>query len=242
MAKSNLDVLLELCPALQSLYCANKIVGATGRVFDGAALSTVNNLIVLTNYCLSARPTRTLEIGLSFGGSCVAFASYHKDNNSGEGRHTAIDPFQRTVWDDVGRIAVAEARLAEVVRIIEDYSHAALPELNNARERFQAIYIDGSHLFEDVFIDMYYSLKLLSDGGVMFFDDSTDAHVAKVVRFVRSNMQSQLKEIDLSPFRAGILENRLKAAIRRATGRSQLTAFSRVGTDRREWNAPFVNF
>ena len=242
MTKPNLDLLLDLCPALQNLYCANKIVGATGREFDGAALSTVNNLIVLTNYCLSARPTHTMEIGLSFGGSCIAFASYHRANNSGAGSHTAIDPFQKTVWDNTGRIAISETSFDELVRIFEDYSYSALPKLNDAGERFQAIYVDGSHLFEDVFIDMYYSLKLLSDGGVIFLDDSSDSHVAKVVRFVRKNMRSQLKEIDLSPFRAGISEDWLRATVRRATGRSQLTAFTRVGADQREWNAPFVNF
>lgn len=242
MSKTDTDRLLDLCPALQNLYRSNKIVGATGREFDGAALSTVNNLIVLINYCQSARPTRTLEVGLSLGGSCLAFASYHKSNNSGATSHTAIDPFQHTVWDDVGRISIARSGLEDVVRILEDYSLSALPKLNDAGERFQAIYVDGSHLFEDVFIDMYYSVKLLSDGGVMFFDDSADEHVAKVIRFVRRNMKDELKEIDLSPFRTGASREWFKMAVRRATGRSQLTAFARVRLGQRRWNAPLVNF
>ena len=36
------------------------------------------------------------------------------------------------------------------------------------------IYVDGSHNFEHVFIDAYYSVQLLDMGGVVLFDDSIE--------------------------------------------------------------------
>ena len=39
-------------------------------------------------------------------------------------------------------------------------------------ERFDMIYIDGSHEFDEVFVDAYYSYRLLSPGGIMLLDDS----------------------------------------------------------------------
>ena len=54
--------------------------------------------------------------------------------------------------------------------------------------KFQLIYIDGSHRFEDVFCDFYFVRYLLAVGGYVMFDDSSDSEVAKVVRFVRKNL------------------------------------------------------
>lgn len=72
--------------------------------------------------------------------------------------------------------------------------------MQSGRE-IDTVYVDGSHLFEDVFIDFYYSCRLLKEEGYILFDDSTDEHVKKVLGFIRSNMKDHLQEIDLSPYR-----------------------------------------
>ena len=73
----------------------------------------------------------------------------------------------------------------------EECSALELPKLMKQGARFDLVYIDGSHLFEDVFIDAYFVARLLTQGGVVVFDDSTNPHIAKVLRFLRRVLQAR---------------------------------------------------
>jgi Methyltransferase domain len=113
-----------------------------------------------------------------------------------------------------------------------------LPRLLEANERYDFIYIDGSHLFENVFVDAFYCARLLNDGGFIAFDDSTDAHVAKVMAFIRGNLTETLKEV---------LPEDVRSTIARLVGRRQLTIFERLSgrsscTELRKWNSPLGRF
>src|SRR5262249_34661334 len=143
-----------------------------------------------------------LEIGMCFGGSCLLFTASHQEASSKPSRqHTALDPFQTTAWDDAGLLAVQRAGLSGYLDFRPQFSHVALPRLLESGEQFDLIYVDGSHIFEDVFVDAYFGSRLLSENGVIAFDDCRDPHVQKVIKFVRANLQSSHKELDLSPFR-----------------------------------------
>ena len=87
----------------------------------------------------------------------------------------AVDGFQCSGFDDVGRLEEA------------GFSDLALPQMVREGLKFQLVYIDGSHRFEDVFCDFYFVRYLVAVGGYVFFDDSSDWKVAKVVRFIRKN-------------------------------------------------------
>jgi hypothetical protein len=39
-----------------------------------------------------------------------------------------------------------------------------------------------------VFIDFYYTARILDAGGIVLFDDSVDPHVHKTLRFIRKNL------------------------------------------------------
>jgi predicted O-methyltransferase YrrM len=220
------------------------IRGRTGKEVPTASLSSRNNLAVLEAFMDARAPQRTLEIGLALGASACTIADSHRRNGSApSGQHVAIDPFQTTVWDDCGVLALEHAGLAPYCTVTQEFSSTALPGFLKDRIRFELIYIDGSHIFEDVFIDVYFAARLLSPRGVMLLDDSSDPHVSKVLRFVRTNMDAGLREVDLTPFRAkSDLKGRLKYAAGRALGRVQLTAFECVGEVERSWNASFRNF
>jgi hypothetical protein len=101
-----------------------------------------------------------------------------------------------------------------------------LAQLLSEKRTFDLIYIDGSHSFEDVFVDAYFSAMLLSGGGVVAFDDSSDPHIKKVLAFIRRNQRHCLQEIDITPFRR---DRSLKYTIGRIIGRVNMTAFKRVG-------------
>src|SRR5437867_2217303 len=99
-----------------------------------------------------------------------------------------------------------------------------LPKLAAAGARFGLVYVDGSHLFEDVFVDAYFTIRLLDEHGVVAFDDSANRHVAKVVRFLRTNVpRGALQELDISGYRER--GGGLWYKFARALGKTQLTAF-----------------
>jgi predicted O-methyltransferase YrrM len=233
----------RFCAPLAELMTARQLKGRTGKKFEGlAALSSRNNLVVLRNLCLELKPKRTLEIGLSFGGSCLVFTSTHRDlGHAPERQHVALDPFQVTVWDDCGLLLTEQAGLSAYLDFRPAFSSLELPALLREGRHFDLVYIDGSHLFEDVFVDAYFIIRLLDEGGVVAFDDSTDPHVAKVLRFLRANLTDQLQEIDLSVYRPPTRRG-FSYRLARRLGKVQLTAFRRVGPPERDWNAAFHSF
>jgi hypothetical protein len=97
-----------------------------------------------------------------------------------------------------------------------------------AGERYDLIYVDGSHVFEDVFIDAYYSFRLVSENGVVLFDDCRHSHVQKVIRFVRRNLKESFEEVDIGPFRLD-KGRTMKYRLARLLREIQLTGFRRIG-------------
>jgi cephalosporin hydroxylase len=231
------------CPTLMEVILNRRLQGRTGKSFSGlGALSSVNNMIVLRNLCLELKPRRTLEIGLSFGGSCLVFTASHRDlGHAPQRQHVALDPFQATVWDDAGLLLAEQAGLSSYLDFRPQFSSLELPSLIREGRKFDLVYVDGSHIFEDVFVDAHFVGRLLSDGGVMVFDDSSLAHIKKVLRFIRRTLGSAFVELDISPYRGDSGKN-AKYLAARLLGRTQMTAFRRVGKAEREWSARFVDF
>ena len=235
---------LSFSPELRQLVSAERVVGRSGVPRSNNAVSTENNLIVLRNLMMENEPERTMEVGLACGGSAMVFASAHRDlGRSPVAQHVAIDPYQSRErgYDSIGDDNLSRAGLREYVEIIEDYSSAALPRLVADARKVQLAYIDGSHLFEDVFIDFYYVNHLLDEGGIVCFDDCAFPDVAKLIRFVQRNFKGHLDELDLAPFRADQGKSlRYRAAT--ILNRTQMRAFRKTGPTSRKFKAPFRNF
>lgn len=232
----------DFCPILQDLLVKGEFVGASGQLRDDVAFSTNNNLITLRNLHLAFKPQRTLEIGLCYGGSCLVMTATHRELGQAPSRqHTAIDPFQTQKYDDVGLLITRAAGLEGYLDFHPRFSCEVLPELIKAGAQYDLVYIDGSHLFEDVFIDLYYVIRLLSPGGIVALDDSTYPHVAKVIKFVKTNLRDILVPLDLSAYR---MDQGKSVSYRLAKwlGKAQLTGFRKTGKCERELDAPFVNF
>ena len=76
----------DFCPVLAELLQTRRVVGRTGRVYEGlAALSTLNNLHTIHDLMLETGPSRTLEIGLSFGGSALVLCEIAQRTRSTSG-------------------------------------------------------------------------------------------------------------------------------------------------------------
>jgi predicted O-methyltransferase YrrM len=233
---------LAFCPELVDIYSQRKLRAESGKEFELGACSTVNNLVTLMNLFSQVKPNRTLEIGMAFGGSCLLFAALFRQNNvKATKQHIAIDPFQTSHWEQLGIKAVQRAGLADYVSVQEELSSIELPKLVAQQEQFDLVYVDGSHLFEDVFVDAYFTAKLLAIRGVVVFDDCRDPNVSKVIRFLRRNMQRSLEELDLSSYRADRGKT-LKYRVARKLGQTQIVAFRRIGEGSRPWNALLRDF
>lgn len=218
---------------LENLYSDAPVIGRTGKVFNsGGALSTKSNLREIERIMRLNRPNSTLEIGMAFGGSTLVFASVGWELCPGSYHHIAIDPFQHTVWDGVGKQCVETSGFGKCFELIEEPSCLALPRLLSQEERFGVIYVDGSHLFEDVFLDAYFGARLLSPGGYIFFDDSSHPHVAKVLSFIETNVMGLTR----------VPERCLRHRVARLLGKRQLSIYQRTGDIERRWNSRFARF
>jgi hypothetical protein len=114
----------DFCPALTELLETRKAVGRTGRIYEGlAALSTVNNLHVIRELMRETRAPRTLEIGLSFGGSALVFCQCHKE---------------------LGRPSGSSARHA---RPSSDYSMGFLRTYSHRAGRVEGVHGFSRHIF-----------------------------------------------------------------------------------------------
>jgi cephalosporin hydroxylase len=231
------------CPELQAMVSNRQAVGRTGKTFEElVALSSENNLTTLRNLCMQLKPLSTLEVGLSFGGSCLVFTASHRDlDREPKGQHIAIDPYESQVWDDCGIIATERAGLSGYLDFRQRPSSLALPKLVSEGWQIDLVYIDGSHLFEDVFVDFYFVSRLLSDGGVVLFDDCSDPHVRKVLRFILTNCMKRLVPFDLGPYRSDQGKS-LRYMLGGLLGRRQVLAFQKIAPAERAWNSVFADF
>jgi predicted O-methyltransferase YrrM len=217
------------------------MVGRCGRIHQSTGLSSANNLLVIANLVMELGASRTLETGMAFGASTLALLSTLKEVPPGRGRHIAIDPFQRSDYDDCGVLAAERAGLGGLLEVQYEPSSIVLPRLLQHPARFDLIYVDGSHLFEDAFVDAYFAARLLRSGGVILFDDCADAHVAKVIRFIKSNLRHALEILDLSPWRPD--EGRgWRYRIGKLAGRVQLVGFRQRGELSRPYGARLAPF
>lgn len=220
---------LSFCPTLADLYRTRRMVGVSGKPFTlTGGLSTVNNLLAIRHFMAALRPARTLEVGLGCGGSALAFLASHREAGSLPAhQHVAIDKFQAE-FDDAGVEIIRKAGLAEYFEVVRELSSVGLGRMLAAGDRFGLIYIDGSHEFDDVFVDFYFVRRLVDVGGVVLFDDSSDRNVRRVIRYVEGDLAKAFQRIPLSAYRplTGLAKARMRLA--EAMGKTQLVAFRRL--------------
>jgi predicted O-methyltransferase YrrM len=121
-------------------YKDSFVSGRTGKRIATSSASSRNNIHVLSSIMDRLRPKRTLEVGLALGVSALALAGKHRDAGAmPAGQHVAIDPYQSSVWDDCGVIAIEAAGLSAYCNVIRDFSSQALPRLVEKAEEFDLL-------------------------------------------------------------------------------------------------------
>lgn len=177
---------------------------------------------------------------MAHGASALTILSTLREVSPNGFLHTAIDPCQTRVWGGSSIRVINDEEYAKNFRFYEDYSAIVLANLVKEKEKFDFAYVDGSHLFENVFLDFYYTSILLNKDGIVLFDDCTDRHVAKVIKFINKNYSDILQPLSLKPFEEQ--PKSLKKKLGNLLGIRQVIGFRKISEPPRVWNVKFSNF
>ena len=129
-----------------------------------------------------------IEVGLAYGSSALAIGEALCSTGGARVSHIVIDPFQSTAYDDVGWDAMRAAGLAEQATLLREASSIALARLAGDEFVADAAFVDGSHRFHEVFVDLYFLRKLVRPGGPIILDDTGWPSVAAALRYFDLNL------------------------------------------------------
>lgn len=140
---------------------------------------------VLRDLLLAEQPGTVIEIGLAYGSSALAIAEALAAG-PGPAHHLIIDAYQQS-FGNSGWSAITGAGLAGLCRLLEERSQIALPRLLGEGFAADAAFVDGSHIFHNVFTDLFYLRELVRPGGLAILDDCQHLSVATAARYFEIN-------------------------------------------------------
>lgn len=128
---------------------------------------------------------RSLEIGFANGFSSIWILDALL--NKSDALHIAIDPFEKSHWQGVGLKQVE--KLGEKVNFKWENKHSihSLSYLISKKEKFDFIFVDGNHRFDDVIVDFYLSDQLIEPNGIIALDDMWMPSIQKAAEFILTN-------------------------------------------------------
>jgi predicted O-methyltransferase YrrM len=144
---------------------------------------------VVRDVLLAEHARVVLEIGLAYGSSALAIGEALATRvDAGETvRHVIIDAFQEQFFD-AGWRALRDAGLADVCELLRERSQLALPKLVTDSFTADAAFVDGSHVFHNVFVDLVFVHELVRPGGLVVLDDCQWRSVATAAQYFEANL------------------------------------------------------
>lgn len=197
-------------PDRETSYLLSRVRSAIERlVRTGKVVARVDNSVheifpiaisaaggeALRNRVIKERAARTIEIGLGWGVAALHICEGLLTNgNVRSVSHVALDPYQPSRFKDCGLQSLEDAGVLRIVSHRAEESQIALPRFVSERQRFDFAFVDGSHLFDRVFLDLIYLGRLVEPGGVIFADDYQAPAVARATAFCLNNLGWKLEE------------------------------------------------
>ncbi|SCK08757.1 class I SAM-dependent methyltransferase [Streptomyces sp. WMMB 322] len=129
-----------------------------------------------------------VEIGLAYGGSALAIGEALLGAGTRAPRHVVIDPFQYTVYDGVGWELLRSAGLDGVAELVTEPSQRFLARLADVGFAADAAFVDGSHHFHNVFVDLHFLGGIVRPGGVVLLDDVWWPSVGAAAAYFETNL------------------------------------------------------
>ena len=147
----------------------------------------------LRDWVIKEKAVHTIEIGLAYGVSALYICEGLLTNGDQKARHLALDPHQSN-FKKLGLQFLEEAGVAHLVEHLAEESQIALPRFLSESRHFDFAFVDGSHLFDRVFLDLIYLGRLVRPGGIIFADDYQAPAVVRAVSFCLTNLEWKLEE------------------------------------------------
>lgn len=160
-----------------------------GRTDELGVVKVDPEAVALLSHLIRKSPTSlSIEVGFGMGTSCAVLLSTLADTRR-DFEHVVFDPFGL----GGGRGTVVEAylkeRFAPKFRRVHQRSEIGLAQLYAQRGAGAAgfVFIDGSHLFENVMADFVLADLLCARGGFIAFDDSSYPAIEAVMNYIAAN-------------------------------------------------------
>lgn len=139
-------------------------------------------LETLKSITAEVKPETILEIGTGWGLSAIAFLMGNNATLLTIDARETLEQFEyRTkhfgVRDRITRIIGRSGENPPNPRYHSEKTHI-LAELRGQDQKFDLIFIDGSHVFSDMKDDFEQSLAMVKDGGTILIDDYLHKHNA----------------------------------------------------------------
>lgn len=150
---------------------------------------------MLRDVLLAENVRVVIEIGLAYGRSALAIAEALVIHGTERAEHIVIDAFQDQFHNGGWNTLVA-AGLSEMCTLVRERSQLALSRLVTDGFAADAAFVDGSHLFHNVFVDLFFLRELVRPGGLVILDDCRWPSVATAVRYFELNTGWEPEQID----------------------------------------------
>jgi predicted O-methyltransferase YrrM len=145
---------------------------------------------VLRDLLIAEQARVIIEIGLAYGSSALAVGEALVGQGHQDAKHLIIDAYQEH-FGSAGWEAITVAGLSDLCTLKMDRSALALPRLVTEGFVADAAFVDGSHIFHNVFVDLYFLRELVRPGGLIVLDDCQSPSVATAVRYFEVNTEWQ---------------------------------------------------
>ena len=143
---------------------------------------------VLRDVLITEQACVVIEVGLAYGSSALAIGEAVLSSCGRRAQHVLIDPFQLSAYSNVGWELLCSSGLEATSRLLVEASSLALPRLLGEGLVADAAFVDGSHRFHEVFVDLYFLRKLVRPGGLIVLDDVEWPSVSRALSYFDLNL------------------------------------------------------
>lgn len=148
----------------------------------------------LRDWVIRESATKTIEIGLGYGLSTLYICEGLLMGGQPKAAHVAMDPHQ-SGYENCGLQVLEAAGVLDLVEFFETESQILLPRFLESGRNFDFAFVDGSHLFDRVFLDLIYLGRILTPGSIVFVDDYQMPAIERAVSFCTTNLDWTTEEI-----------------------------------------------
>jgi predicted O-methyltransferase YrrM len=180
--------------ALADMYDGKPLLGTESE--DPIALDKTTRVspeqgAELRKLMIKTSSSRSLEVGFAYGFSTLwMLDALRKKPNA---LHVVVDPYEKVHWRGIGLRQVDRIRFEGKFKWLQEFSFHALSDLIRQREKFDFIFIDGNHRFDDVIVDFYLCDRLMRPEGLIIFDDMWMPSIQSAASFVITNRSYEVE-------------------------------------------------